>query len=394
MRRGLAASSSARILMFFGVTFFVAVVALTLRGVRAATTPAESYVTSVRRPPGTPPPKLFRVPEFALTEAGGGEVTRASLRGAPWVQTFLFTRCTTVCPMLTARLRMLQRRTVGRDVRFVSVSVDPVHDDLATLRDYRARWGGDDRWRLLAPNGKQLQAFARGMRVAVVDGPDARDPILHSRLVTLVDGEGWVRGVFDSDDESAWSRLEEDLALVSQEAKDAKDSKDAKDTNIHDASLSAQPVDRAERALGRLGCEGCHARAAVAPPLASRATRRLVDGRVVAWNAEYLRESILRPSAKVVAGYAPRMPSYAGALSEAELDALVAELLALPAANDVEPEASRVPSAPVTARDPICGMEVTTVDPSLTVHVGDHDEHFCSEACRTAFLARGRAPAR
>jgi cytochrome c oxidase subunit 2 len=43
----------------------------------------------------------------------------------------------------------------------------------------------------------------------------------------------------------------------------------------------------------------------------------------------YLRESILEPQAKVVAGYQPVMPTYQGILNDRELDALIAYLKSL-----------------------------------------------------------------
>jgi cytochrome c oxidase subunit 2 len=40
-------------------------------------------------------------------------------------------------------------------------------------------------------------------------------------------------------------------------------------------------------------------------------------------DAEYLRESILRPAGKLVAGYDNVMPSYEGRLTADELDAVI-----------------------------------------------------------------------
>lgn len=51
---------------------------------------------------------------------------------------------------------------------------------------------------------------------------------------------------------------------------------------------------------------------------------QLLDGRVVVADKTYLRESILKPQAKVVAGYTPIMPSYQGLLGEEEVNHLIA----------------------------------------------------------------------
>jgi cytochrome c oxidase subunit 2 len=70
----------------------------------------------------------------------------------------------------------------------------------------------------------------------------------------------------------------------------------------------------------RLQCVGCHsadaeARAPVLENLYGR-TVPLADGTFTVADENYLRESILRPQAKVVAGWQPIMPSYDGLLPD------------------------------------------------------------------------------
>lgn len=73
-----------------------------------------------------------------------------------------------------------------------------------------------------------------------------------------------------------------------------------------------------------LGCSACHDTAA-APDLAGvyRSRRVLEGGAAVVADEQYLRESIMRPDAKVVAGFPPAMTSYQGRISEEELDDLI-----------------------------------------------------------------------
>jgi cytochrome c oxidase subunit 2 len=54
-----------------------------------------------------------------------------------------------------------------------------------------------------------------------------------------------------------------------------------------------------------------------------QANRELSDGSVVVADENYLRESIVYPKAKIVAGYQPVMPAYAGLLSDREISALI-----------------------------------------------------------------------
>jgi len=75
-------------------------------------------------------------------------------------------------------------------------------------------------------------------------------------------------------------------------------------------------------------CVSCHsadsqARAPVLEGLFGQAVP-LNDGRTVLADETYLRESIVKPDAKIVAGYQPIMPTFQGQLSEEELIELIA----------------------------------------------------------------------
>ena len=55
----------------------------------------------------------------------------------------------------------------------------------------------------------------------------------------------------------------------------------------------------------------------------------LDDGRTVVADENYIRESILNPGAKIVAGFKPIMPTFQGQVSEESLMALVAYVKSL-----------------------------------------------------------------
>jgi cytochrome c oxidase subunit 2 len=82
-------------------------------------------------------------------------------------------------------------------------------------------------------------------------------------------------------------------------------------------------------------CLSCHsadenARAPVLEALYGKPVR-LRDGRTVIADENYLRESILHASAKIVAGYQEIMPEFAGQISEAEVIELIHFIKSLPA---------------------------------------------------------------
>jgi len=86
-------------------------------------------------------------------------------------------------------------------------------------------------------------------------------------------------------------------------------------------------VDSGEALFVSRACNTCHRpdTAARAPILAGLIGKRvaLQGGRSVVADEGYVRESILDPQAKIVAGYQPIMPTFRGQLSEEELHRLI-----------------------------------------------------------------------
>ncbi|HWP59569.1 MAG TPA: cytochrome c oxidase subunit II [Candidatus Acidoferrales bacterium] len=83
----------------------------------------------------------------------------------------------------------------------------------------------------------------------------------------------------------------------------------------------------------RLGCATCHRLEGrgIGPVLAGLfdSEVRLQDGRTVKADESYLRESILNPQAKIVAGFQPLMPSFQGRVREDEIQQLIAYIKSL-----------------------------------------------------------------
>jgi cytochrome c oxidase subunit 2 len=93
------------------------------------------------------------------------------------------------------------------------------------------------------------------------------------------------------------------------------------------STSGASLAQNGERLFASLGCNSCHSGEATArgPNLAQVYGSRLQlqDGSYVTANDAFLRETILNPSTRVMAGYAPIMPTYQGQVSEEGLIDLV-----------------------------------------------------------------------
>jgi cytochrome c oxidase subunit 2 len=76
---------------------------------------------------------------------------------------------------------------------------------------------------------------------------------------------------------------------------------------------------------------------------------QLEDGRTVIADENYVRESILNPTAKVVSGFKPIMPVFQGQVTEEQLNALIAYVKSLsqaPAGQAGTPSLSSPGAAP------------------------------------------------
>jgi cytochrome c oxidase subunit II len=95
------------------------------------------------------------------------------------------------------------------------------------------------------------------------------------------------------------------------------------------AESAESPVVAGERLFFRYGCNACHG--SKAPTLAGLLGRnvKLASGETIIADENYIRESILNSTAKVVAGYAPLMPSYRAQLSEEQIMQLIAYIKSL-----------------------------------------------------------------
>jgi len=88
-----------------------------------------------------------------------------------------------------------------------------------------------------------------------------------------------------------------------------------------------------------LACVTCHratpGRVARGPALEGLYNRqvKLADGRTIIADDTYIRESILTPTAKLVAGWEPVMPTFQGQVSEEQLTELIAYIHSLGAAG-------------------------------------------------------------
>jgi cytochrome c oxidase subunit 2 len=89
-----------------------------------------------------------------------------------------------------------------------------------------------------------------------------------------------------------------------------------------------------EKVYKAFGCNSCHTNDGspkVGPTFKGvfGRTETLSDGGTQVVDENYIRESIYQPNAKVVSGFTPQMPTFAGQINDAQMSALIAYLKTL-----------------------------------------------------------------
>lgn len=173
-----------------------------------------------QRRPQTPLAVYGRVPTFQLVDQRGAPFTDGSMAGHVSVVDFIFTRCASSCPRLTARMVDLQGRLAraGSKARLVSFTVDPENDTPAVLSDYAARNGADPaRWSFVTgPVDSVKTAVVSGFKIAMDKLPTGANDtdVTHGDWFVLVDATGKLRGYYTTDAPADVDRLTTDVARL------------------------------------------------------------------------------------------------------------------------------------------------------------------------------------
>jgi protein SCO1/2 len=165
-----------------------------------------------------PLPEIAPAPEFSLTSQDWEQVTLADFRGRVVAVTFIYTSCTTTCPVLTPTMSFVQDQlgsNFGTKIAFVSITLDPERDTPEVLKEYGQTFGANFAgWAFLTGSPDAIRDVTR--RYGVFASKTADGDVEHTFLTSVVDPRGILRvqyvGVrFDPDE------LRRDLLSLLQE---------------------------------------------------------------------------------------------------------------------------------------------------------------------------------
>jgi protein SCO1 len=136
---------------------------------------------------------VYEVPDVPLLDQDGHAVSLTTILGASQsvAVNFIFTSCTTICPVQSATFAQL-RGALGADadgLRLVTISIDPEFDTPEVMKKYAERFGATPQWRLLTGDAGRIATVLRAFK-AFYGGKVNHKPVTLLRAA----GSGtWVR---------------------------------------------------------------------------------------------------------------------------------------------------------------------------------------------------------
>ncbi len=150
-------------------------------------------------------PTEYRVPQVILVRADGKSVSLPEELndGRPVVMNFIFTTCTTICPLMSQTFARLEKK-LGEDrdkVHLVSITIDPEEDTPARLTEYARKLQAGREWQYYTGTVQAIRAteMAFGLNIG--------NKMSHTPLTLFraAPGKPWIRiDGFASADDLLW----------------------------------------------------------------------------------------------------------------------------------------------------------------------------------------------
>ncbi len=156
-----------------------------------------------------------KIPYFEFLNQDSSIFKSSSIQGKIWVSEFFFTTCSTICPKMTKQMVRLQKnlKDLQSQIEFLSFTINPDYDQPSVLKNYAQHFNIDEKnWNLLT--GDEEFTHLLGVEhffVHADQSDEAVDGYAHSDAFTLVDRQGYVRGVYKGTVPEEVDRLEKDL---------------------------------------------------------------------------------------------------------------------------------------------------------------------------------------
>ena len=157
------------------------------------------------------------VSDFELINQNGDTITNKDYENKIYVVDFFFTRCGSICPIMTNNMKKIQDKFLENDnLMLLSISVTPNIDNVATLKKYAKSKGViNSKWNIATGNKKHIYELARKSYFAVLKkGDGGLQDFIHTPNFILIDKKKQIRGIYDGTDDIEIKRVINDIKTL------------------------------------------------------------------------------------------------------------------------------------------------------------------------------------
>jgi len=122
----------------------------------------------------------MHIPDVELLDQNGRKLHFYSdlVKGQTVAINFIFTTCTTICPPLGATFARVQKELGDKDVRFISISVDPATDTPERLKAWGAKFHAGAGWTFVTGDKPLVDELLRALGASSARREDHTPTIL------------------------------------------------------------------------------------------------------------------------------------------------------------------------------------------------------------------------
>ena len=165
----------------------------------------------------------YTIPKFyGLRDQEGKGFSFDQIKGKVFVAEFFFTRCKSICPIMTSQMARIQDEIKSKQwqgkVALLSHTVDPMYDQPEVLKSYAKTHGADfSIWTFVNADSTVYSLAQQGYLLSAFPSVDADGGFFHTDQLTLIDKNFHIRGYYDGTSTKAVDELIKDLSVLMSE---------------------------------------------------------------------------------------------------------------------------------------------------------------------------------
>src|SRR5215212_6086860 len=141
-------------------------------GLRLAKADTVAPIDKPAPPDTTRPNRKMLIPDVEVLDQDGNALHfyRDLIKDKTVAINFIFTNCTTICPPLAATFARVQKDMgdkAGKDVHFISISVDPLTDTPERLKAWGAKFKAGPGWTFITGEKQEMDKLLNALGAAV-----------------------------------------------------------------------------------------------------------------------------------------------------------------------------------------------------------------------------------